>query len=51
MKSVQLRQDNGLDNGKSVVRAVLQIFRCFFAVQAMKKFPGGVSQPKEWFSI
>src|SRR5215475_974051 len=46
----ELRQDYGLNYREALLRTIRQILRGFLAVQAMKQFPGSITQVEEWLA-
>jgi hypothetical protein len=49
--AIQFRDGNGLEHIEFSSGAILEKLDCLLAIQSVKQFPSGVSQPKERLAI
>jgi len=51
VEAIQLGQDDGLDHGEALARAVAQIHAGLFAAETVKQLPGRIAQPEKRFAV
>jgi hypothetical protein len=51
MQAIKLSKGDSLYHRKTLFRSAFEVISCLVAVETMKQFPAGISQPEKWFAV